>query len=541
MSMTEGIQLPLEMDVKSLNGAFASMDAALSVLNSINKTVGDISGKMSGVGSKMKKEFSEGGKGAESLLDKLGKIGLAIDGVKGIFGTVASTVGPILEEGLARENAQNIFGKLLGDPKEGAEYAKQLREHVLSGIYGNGKVNDAAQQMLAFGVDDSLGKGSSLKVLSAIGDIAMGDANKLNSLSLAFAQMTSLGKLQTQDWKQMIGQGFNPLNEIAKKTKESMAQLQDRMSKGNITAKEVMDAFISATSKGGQFNGVMQDQMKGIGGAMKAIDATLAEIRANLYATFAPLAESVLPLVVSLMQQFADIVVELPPVLESLAVISGTLGAIYGAHIALLKIRWLWENRLWLVLKLNVYWTKLLGYVTKVTFGGWVLIFSAIISLITSVVRHWGYLKKAFTDGGILKGILAIGKVILDAILAPIQSLLELLSNIPGLGHLAGKGANYLKELRANLFGEGITPGTEGDGAMGGKNGGNNNRSTAMAKGTTAVATGGTRNTSITINLGSLVHQISYNGGIEKNTRETTQDLQNALLRVLSAASSTTE
>ena len=39
--------------------------------------------------------------------------------------------------------------------------------------------------------------------------------------------------------------------------------------------------------------------------------------------------------------------------------------------------------------------------------------------------------------------------------------------------------------------------------------------------------------------MGSLVHQISYNGGIKENTRETTQDLQEALLRVLNAAANT--
>ena len=33
----------------------------------------------------------------------------------------------------------------------------------------------------------------------------------------------------------------------------------------------------------------------------------------------------------------------------------------------------------------------------------------------------------------------------------PIQKLLELLSRIPGLGHLAGKGAEFIHEMRAKL------------------------------------------------------------------------------------------
>ena len=41
--------------------------------------------------------------------------------------------------------------------------------------------------------------------------------------------------------------------------------------------------------------------------------------------------------------------------------------------------------------------------------------------------------------------------MLLDTILKPIQQLLELLSNIPGLESLAGKGADYIKELRESM------------------------------------------------------------------------------------------
>lgn len=70
---------------------------------------------------------------------------------------------------------------------------------------------------------------------------------------------------------------------------------------------------------------------------------------------------------------------------------------------------------------------------------------------IASVVRHWDSLKKAFTEGGIIAGLKRIGQVLLDALLHPVQKLLELLSRIPGLGKLAGKGAEFIHEMRAKL------------------------------------------------------------------------------------------
>ncbi|MES2287268.1 MAG: phage tail tape measure protein [Bacteroidota bacterium] len=74
-----------------------------------------------------------------------------------------------------------------------------------------------------------------------------------------------------------------------------------------------------------------------------------------------------------------------------------------------------------------------------------------VISMIESFRRNWEMVKKAFSEGGILEGLKAVGRVLLDAILQPVQSLLEMLAKIPGLGDLATAGANKIKEIRQSL------------------------------------------------------------------------------------------
>lgn len=74
-----------------------------------------------------------------------------------------------------------------------------------------------------------------------------------------------------------------------------------------------------------------------------------------------------------------------------------------------------------------------------------------IISFIISLRKNWDMVKDAFTEGGIMSGLLAIGKVILDAILMPVQQLLEILSNIPIVGEFAMKGAEQLEKFRTSL------------------------------------------------------------------------------------------
>ena len=106
------------------------------------------------------------------------------------------------------------------------------------------------------------------KRMKQLGDISQGDAEKFKSLTLAFAQMSSTGKLTGQDLMQMINAGFNPLEEISRKTGKSIGELKDEMSKGAISADMVAEAFASATSEGGRFYGSMEAQSKTFSGQM---------------------------------------------------------------------------------------------------------------------------------------------------------------------------------------------------------------------------------------------------------------------------------
>lgn len=74
-----------------------------------------------------------------------------------------------------------------------------------------------------------------------------------------------------------------------------------------------------------------------------------------------------------------------------------------------------------------------------------------VIALVMSFKKHWDEIKSSFKEGGILKGILTIGKVLLDAILFPVQKLLELIGKIPGM-KIATRGAESIESFRNKLF-----------------------------------------------------------------------------------------
>lgn len=142
---------------------------------------------------------------------------------------------------------------------------------------------------------------------------------------------------------------------------------------------------------------------------------------------------------------------------SSLDLIITVIGVLVGAIVWLIKH---WDlvceamTKVWEVMKLV--WASILEGISWIgemaqQFGFLIGPMGYVISAIKEVANNWELVKAAFKDGGFLNGIKAIGLSLLSGVLAPIQSLLELLSNIPGLGHLAGLGAEKIGELRSNL------------------------------------------------------------------------------------------
>ena len=210
--------------------------------------------------------------------------------VKGI--TVSATalvvgLGKVgLEYNTQMEGYVNSFATMLGGTEAAVRKVEELKAMAAKTPFGMEDLAKATQTLLAFGVEAD----KTQPILKALGDVSLGNKDKFQSLALAFGQVSSAGKLTGQDLNQMINSGFNPLNEISKRTGESMEQLRDRMSKGGISAKEVEQAFIDATSAGGQFANGMEN-------ASKTTEGLISTLKDNATAlvgqVFQPISDSI--------------------------------------------------------------------------------------------------------------------------------------------------------------------------------------------------------------------------------------------------------
>ena len=120
-----------------------------------------------------------------------------------------------------------------------------------------------------------------------------------------------------QDLMQFVGAGFNPLKELSKMTGESFESLQEKMSKGQITAKNVAQAIAHATGEGGQFHGMMDALGASGAGAWNTMMGAIQSGAVSIY-------EQVKPYLLDLF----EIVGKYVP--KVFAVIGGVINAVVG-------------------------------------------------------------------------------------------------------------------------------------------------------------------------------------------------------------------
>lgn len=297
-------------------------------------------------------------KNTETAGSSFGKIfsgNLLADFAKKGIGTVASGIvglgKAMIEANAKQETYATSFNVLLGSAEAAQKTIKDLKEYSSKVPYSFDDVANATNVMLGFGISADEAS-SNIRML---GDIAAGDKNKLDSLTLAFSQMSSTGKLTSNDLKQMINVGFNPLSEMSRTTGKSIAELQDDMSKGAISADMVKEAFKSATSEGGAFFGMADKQGQTFSGLISNIQSSLSEVALNLGGPLFETAEGAL-------QSFNDLLAD-PVVQEALKALGEAIAKIVSNLLPMVKS--LFEALIPIILKVSQKLTEMSPSIQK--------------------------------------------------------------------------------------------------------------------------------------------------------------------------------
>ena len=191
------------------------------------------------------------------------------------------------------------FKVMLGSEEAAATKLSEIRKMAASTPFSLDDLTGGTQTLLQFGIaaDDTTG------VMQRLGDISLGNAEKLQTLTRAYGKMSSAQKVTLENVNMMIDAGFNPLNQICDATGESMSDLYKRISDGKVSFSELEAAVEAATSQGGQFYNGMLEASQTFSGRMSTlkdnVSALTGELTSGLFAALGELVVKLNEVVVS--------------------------------------------------------------------------------------------------------------------------------------------------------------------------------------------------------------------------------------------------
>lgn len=207
----------------------------------------------------------------------------------------ANLISSALSYNNQMEQYTTNFKVMLGSTEAAVAKVQELKEFAAKTPFAMSDLASATQTLLGFGISNE----KVMPYMQSLGDVALGNSQRFQSLSLAFAQTMASGKLMGQDLNQMINQGFNPLEEISRKTGISIGELKEKMSKGEISAQMVADAFKTATEEGGRFYKGMEEASKTMDGLSSTLKDNVASMWGKLFTPLSKAIKAVMPAVIN--------------------------------------------------------------------------------------------------------------------------------------------------------------------------------------------------------------------------------------------------
>ena len=486
--------------------------------------------------------------------------------------------------GVSNDRALVAFDVMLGGVDQAEAFTQAIRKYADITPYTNEGLRENAKLMLGFGIASE----KVMPYIQNIGAIAMGDANKMDSLTLAFAQSSAAGRLMGQDLLQMVNAGFNPLQEISRKTGKSMGQLRKEMEQGKIPFSMVASAFQSVTEEGGRFYGMTEKMSKTVGGKWSTVMDKAQTVFLKLYDVIKPM---LIPAIDLLSKIFDKLLVGLQKSYEfgshlfklfqqgdtGIVILTTALGTLITFIAAYKTITFLTTTatNLWASAQATLNAIMAINPVVLIIAG--IIALIALIAFVIYKTDGWGktwkntmeYMKLTFQQFGAqlnsewlrVQDFFLTGLETIQKGWYKLQSLWDKESAAKGLQSIEDKrneraeeilkAQNKVKELskarsemkiwEVKWNGKKLKDVTKGIKEKLGIEPTEDVKPVGSGSGAGSpegIAAGGTRNTSITITLKNLIENIVFEGSFGENKEELTKQVEEALLRVLYSAQS---
>ena len=224
-----------------------------------------IRGDSSGLGQ----ELDNAKKETEQKINDIRKAAAGVMGMLGKFGS------GILRQGIAAASAHEMavveMETLLGSAEEAKDMLGQLTEFAVKTPFEMPGITSVATQMIQFGERGD----EVMETMNILADASGGTSSKFQILGLVLNQIRGVGKLLTQDFRQLSTRGIISLTDLANHFGVTEAEAQKMISSGKVSFEDFRGMLKGLTEEGGRYNNMAEKMSR----TMRGLTSTFSDAK----------------------------------------------------------------------------------------------------------------------------------------------------------------------------------------------------------------------------------------------------------------------
>lgn len=218
--------------------------------------------------SELKKQKS----GVSGVSDEMKKMKTLITGFIAAYG------GKKLWDLLIGSNAEmeqytTSLEVMLGSASKASAMIEKMRDFAAKTPLTLENVISGGSLLMSYGVDES----NLIDTMTKLGDLASGNAEKMNRITLAYGQMLAKGKVTGEELMQMTEAGVPLQTALAESIGVTGEEFSKMVSAGKVGIGDLNKAITELTTGDGKFAGMMEKQSQTMQGMLSTLQDNLSE------------------------------------------------------------------------------------------------------------------------------------------------------------------------------------------------------------------------------------------------------------------------
>lgn len=162
---------------------------------------------------------------------------------------------------------------MLGSASKASAMIEKMREFAAKTPLTLDNVISGGSLLMSYGVDES----NLIDTMTKLGDLARGNAEKMDRITLAYGQMLAKGKVTGEELMQMTEAGVPLQTALAESIGVTGEEFSKMVSAGKVGIDDLNKAITGLTTGNGKFAGMMEKQSQTMHGMLSTLQDNLSE------------------------------------------------------------------------------------------------------------------------------------------------------------------------------------------------------------------------------------------------------------------------